>query len=1230
MATHHPKQHVEGPLLYTPLDPARLHKDAILPHNPTVRVSRRGHEDDVLLSYYQMPPLDPVASVHVLDKSFETPENRIPFRESLCWPDEEGLLHFGQIINGQVQAHTSEAPARFFDLTDLFYPDSAHTVDDALYLVAELSRPVPTDGSKSEPDIRIVDENGSPIEAKYMVKSSPTEDGHLKVRVYATHAIQGGQSLWAEYRAVGSAGNLMWTREPLRFRSVYTDAALGLEGSTYEIRPYEDHNGYQVFVEQRGSEVSDGTSFLWRVRGILGSRVVWTGWFSDWVCVEDGEKLLAEENLLTILQREHPNATSPVLETVVIQGGELSASTDGSNRPVASTNQSQFNGEVLPGHDLIDLPQQGNVFLSGYGEKDRANVEWRVFVRGKRLEINPDDEFNGRGDGLWEIKAYQKGQLIVSRIVRDWDHTTISTGDKGGLPLYGVWEPPNYFYVTARIRVWVPYRATIRPLVANDDKIKIRVNGQVQYQRGSTRSCSLLGCSYKYYPANLTLQAGWNEIHITVEDRGNNIFTGDRCTLDWDRALHKLLQAEYGETFWIGTGTEPNAVEWTDTLSGVVPLRYGDEPQLIQASSFDWPNFDVTYIDVQATGFPFIDVKKAVDFATSGIFTVQLAGPARQTAGGSKVIPVSLTHSLGARRIASFADILAELNLIHVDEPEHTFVEAATDTATISLRFAYPDGNVFRYSTSPEGDPRISVAELKAHMHDGWLIAWTKIPKRRVAPRMAYRTKDSSRIHVLPMSEHRTPEGPIPSWLLRVRPGRFIRRLPVPFAVNTDRYDSLPILGSLPESQEVVWTYELPEYDKIAFDPAPPFRRLHMGRLEVQSGNRIVLPHPRLAPNPDLQITGVRDVDIAWIDTNTGQVGLRLRPADGDRIVAQYVAIEDALPYFGYPTNVGWMHLDLNANRYHTFSANEDGSIPGHFGSGQTPIEPRKGTELLGKTITVYILPSKAEMVRYETSVETVAHIFTQPEILLAESDRVEIRNGALRLHEESVYGTAYLRPVVTEKAVRKIKLARTDDFVSDMGEIVYEVYDGNAWQPMPKGQYVLFPVPMSEIRLRIRLTDPEFVTHVTHMEYELVGIETKREVLAEWSHTLFHTTLSPEELAADPLAVPLATVYVGSHISPQDIALHDARRRGGGIAAKHLPHVKEEELAGYWDLGFWDGKAHLENGILIVELPATLLTSHGGKLTHNEVMKKLHRHVAFGNMIIVRYRGEDGTWINR
>ena len=62
-----------------------------------------------------------------------------------------------------------------------------------------------------------------------MVKSSPTEDGHLKVRAYATHAIQGGQSLWAEYRAAGSAGNLMWTREPLRFRPVYTDAALGLK-----------------------------------------------------------------------------------------------------------------------------------------------------------------------------------------------------------------------------------------------------------------------------------------------------------------------------------------------------------------------------------------------------------------------------------------------------------------------------------------------------------------------------------------------------------------------------------------------------------------------------------------------------------------------------------------------------------------------------------------------------------------------------------------------------------------------------------------------------------------------------------------------------------------------------------------------------------------------------------------------------------------------------------------
>jgi len=146
----------------------------------------------------------------------------------------------------------------------------------------------------------------------------------------------------------------------------------------------------------------------------------------------------------------------------------------------------------------------------------------------------------------------------------------------------------------------------------------------------------------------------------------------------------------------------------------------------------------------------------------------------------------------------------------------------------------------------------------------------------------------------------------------------------------------------------------------------------------------------------------------------------------------------------------------------------------------------------------------------------------------------------------------------------------------------------------------------------------------------EAVGVSEEDTELASWDQTLFHTDMTPEELVKqDPLAIPLAVVAVGAHASPPDIVLTDARRRGGGLD-ESTPHPPRNQLAGYWDIGFWDGKAHLENGVIIVELPATVLKEHGGPFTHDQVLEQLHRHIAYGNIAIVRYKGEDGSWINR
>src|SRR5690606_26236130 len=102
-------------MMREPLDSARPHLDAILPHNPTIRVGRRGRDSGVVLAYYQSHPLNQEASGHIISYASQTPENRVPYQTSLCWPDENGILHFGHPDpeRNVILADSTDAPTRF-------------------------------------------------------------------------------------------------------------------------------------------------------------------------------------------------------------------------------------------------------------------------------------------------------------------------------------------------------------------------------------------------------------------------------------------------------------------------------------------------------------------------------------------------------------------------------------------------------------------------------------------------------------------------------------------------------------------------------------------------------------------------------------------------------------------------------------------------------------------------------------------------------------------------------------------------------------------------------------------------------------------------------------------------------------------------------------------------------------------------------------------------------------
>lgn len=1230
-------------MIREPLQPARPHLDAILPMNPTVRVGRRGWENDVILAYYQAPPMNAESSIHVLDHSHETRENRIPYQESLCWPDEEGVLHYGRapLQPGEVAvASSNDTPTRFFELTDQFL--GGREAKHGLFVRASLSRPVAAGSASSEESIKkaikIISEDKEPLSIDYRVEYRSAGSGQYYVDILAPSRYMGLNPIWAEYRTLSNDGIPIWVSEPLKFRSEISEESLGLSGKTYRLLERPRASGYLAVVKDRATApASNGTAFLWRIRGELGSRTVYTGWFPGWVSSEESPKLLKNLSVSQILSREHPGSTYRAIEVDKLWGGSISVTTDRSNRPVAETDRKAFSGNVPENHDLVEFPHHTKIFVGAYKEAAEANVNWKVKIRGRRLVVNPNEGHPnglGYGNGVWTIT----GSGGYSATVVDWDHTSVSEGRwAGGLPLYGT---TRRSWVEARIGIWVARDVTITPKVANDDRAEYFLNGVRIFSVSSTRYHVVgKGDQYSYHRKSIPLKRGYNELRIRVEDKGANIVGGGHTSIDWDRSLHRALldQGMQGQ-FWIGSGGRPQEEEWEDIQEGTTFLRWGDPPKSINPHGYGWPIYEYRFVDLEATGFPLIRVVRANDFDSSGKFTLQIEGPVRTSVGKTAVFSVSLTPEMEKVRIIRFSELLSTLALesISSDEAAVTYAEVTSNPREVATRFLWASDpnnlSTYRYFAAPDGSSRVSVKQMRDHSNnpEGWLVAWTEVPKLRIAKRHAFRTEDSSRISVLPVEARRTPEGPIPAWRPYVRPGRVVRELALPENVNTNRYRGVPALGGSSTSK-LLWIYDIPEYFNMKFDPALPFRRVTEFIPSLEGDRMILLPHPETGPDPDIKISGVDERDIEWISPHSGTVQLKRLPPKGKHLRVSYIAKEDALPYYGYKLPNGtFMGLDLNPSRYHVFATEPTGRVSGHFTVPNSSIHMHPGTSIIGRSFTIYALPSRVRASYYHEYTESYIEGFRSSSVLASGSSGVQVSNNALRLSSGRTSGVAYLKDWVTEKPVRRVRISSAVEHVNSGESIRYEIWTGSFWAPLYNGSFVLLNEDTRQVRIRITLESNSGQVRLETLGLEAVGVYEDDRELASWDQTLFHTDMTPEELVKqDPLAIPLAVVAVGAHASPHDIVLTDARRRGGGLD-ESTPHPPRNQLAGYWDIGFWDGQAHLENGVIIVELPATVLKEHGGPFTHDQVLEQLHRHIAYGNIAIVRYKGEDGSWINR
>lgn len=123
-------------------------------------------------------------------------------------------------------------------------------------------------------------------------------------------------------------------------------------------------------------------------------------------------------------------------------------------------------------------------------------------------------------------------------------------------------------------------------------------------------------------------------------------------------------------------------------------------------------------------------------------------------------------------------------------------------------------------------------------------------------------------------------------------------------------------------------------------------------------------------------------------------------------------------------------------------------------------------------------------------------------------------------------------------------------------------------------------------------------------------------------SNTLYHNFTGEPDSVYD---LKLGSVSLGPNCGVSDVKVTDVRTRGGGLSdlgIKDLNSVEviQPETKFFWDIGYFDGQAVPTNGVIVVKIPRSVLSSNGGSFSEDEVVAKVKKHMALGEFPIIEY----------
>lgn|GEM_PF-3578379 len=125
-------------------------------------------------------------------------------------------------------------------------------------------------------------------------------------------------------------------------------------------------------------------------------------------------------------------------------------------------------------------------------------------------------------------------------------------------------------------------------------------------------------------------------------------------------------------------------------------------------------------------------------------------------------------------------------------------------------------------------------------------------------------------------------------------------------------------------------------------------------------------------------------------------------------------------------------------------------------------------------------------------------------------------------------------------------------------------------------------------------------------------------------SQAIFHTDdaywFEPDDYNYDPSMLRLGKVTVQANSNlKKDVVIMDTRTRGGGLdealSKAVIAKVNRESLY-HWDIGYFDGEAYQENGVIVIRLPRSVLTT----FSESEVQAAVAKHKGYGILPIIEY----------